>query len=786
MKAVRLLPYPIRNVKNFLHRNHPELHPSTSEYDDYWERVARRCIEGYWGEDVDPLTGEGGWRWMPGNLYFYINLCKISFKEGQDPQPPDLRDLEWHILYGLITAEGFSGFDEDEEYTCNRIVDKIERDEPLGPGEEYLLNKHTGVRESFTKKDGTYKKYVEAREYLYKTHSKPLGKPYFFNEAKNFQILSTRGIGKSLIMANPVALYAFTFNGARTFEEWILETTKATLVVGAGDTEKSDELLDKFKMSEDRLATEIGAYNRDGLKEMGYFWRPSSGSLSHKSKSPKTKRVKLEGSENLYKGADVKLVHTVFGQKADKAVSYRALKILIDEIGLVQKILKILALSGPSQFADYKWGLTLLTGTGGVMEKIGGAQEVFENPRAYDFLEYKDDFNEQETEIGCFIPGYYIYSVYRDKNGNTDVERALEAHLRVAEEKKKLSPAKYFDFLVNYPILPQHMFLSNAGDLFDIEKIEDRLNFLNAGGWKAKAQVGSLHYITQDKSRAKFVADYDQKLTPITQYNQESKMEDWRGAVVMYEEPIDNAPPVTSQHPLYMVFYDQVMDDMLKEDVGTSLCAAYVFKKDIGEHGGIKYNVVAEWVGRRKLRAQNHEEVFKLAALYQSRIFPESNIKDFESYAGMTNRLHLLEGKPTDAIAKFNVTQKDNYDFGFKVTPGTIPMLEVNLSEMSELVTEYLGEEYDDDLGDFKQITKTFIDNCWSTRLLTEMKSYRRDGNFDAISAMFLCALWFKQQELKPLQIYDRSKEDSKMQKIVDLKYKQLQFEKNNNPAYSW
>ena len=74
-KAVKLFP-DLHNIKPFINREHPEHHPDSLAYSTYWEQQERRCLEGFWG--LDKKDNIGGYRWMPGNLYYYINFCVIE------------------------------------------------------------------------------------------------------------------------------------------------------------------------------------------------------------------------------------------------------------------------------------------------------------------------------------------------------------------------------------------------------------------------------------------------------------------------------------------------------------------------------------------------------------------------------------------------------------------------------------------------------------------------------------------------------------------------------------
>ena len=54
------------NPKLFL-TDVPDLNPLSYAYREYWGEERKKCIEGVWA----------GGRYMPGNLYFYINFWNI-------------------------------------------------------------------------------------------------------------------------------------------------------------------------------------------------------------------------------------------------------------------------------------------------------------------------------------------------------------------------------------------------------------------------------------------------------------------------------------------------------------------------------------------------------------------------------------------------------------------------------------------------------------------------------------------------------------------------------------
>jgi len=204
----------INNRNNFLISDVPSLHPDSIDYENYWRIQKRRCIEGFWGVDDERYTEDIDWdvkrdyeeatyRWMPPNLYFYGNFGKIRHNDPKAPPSapkvfmrPYVRDIEWEFFYNWSEAQGFSGFEEDEEYSCYRDLPKYK--EQYESGEIITVY----LPENCKKADGTLKEYIPARQYLRKTFNKSLGKPLWDNQAKNLFMLGCLGKGSEVRMFN--------------------------------------------------------------------------------------------------------------------------------------------------------------------------------------------------------------------------------------------------------------------------------------------------------------------------------------------------------------------------------------------------------------------------------------------------------------------------------------------------------------------------------------------------------------------------------------------------------
>lgn len=198
----------IYNNSNYRVKNIPSYHPESMKFLSYWRTHRRRIFEGCWIPDTKEididLTEElnyealtkkikSNWRWIPPALYYYINFGTILHKPADAPRTapkqkitPYLSDFELAFAYNWAEARGFSGFEDDLEYSCNNDIIEFQAGTILTP--------HRTCYDS----DNNLKKYVSPRKYLRLLQSKPLGRHLYFNEAENLMLLSARGGGKDL------------------------------------------------------------------------------------------------------------------------------------------------------------------------------------------------------------------------------------------------------------------------------------------------------------------------------------------------------------------------------------------------------------------------------------------------------------------------------------------------------------------------------------------------------------------------------------------------------------
>ena len=739
-KPIELFPE-LFNIKDFLCNDHPTYHPDTQQYMAYWKEQEKRCLEGMWGNDSN--GDKGGWRYMPGFLYYYINLCMIIQEKDLNTTTiePMLRDVEWMLSYGWLTARSFSGFINDEEFTCHRLVEKLEKGEELNPKDKKLFERY---EPNLRRPDGKLKKYVYAIDYLYRTHSKPLGKPLYENNALNFFVLGSRGFGKSFFCANAVIGHEYNFYGKRNYDStYLVNPSPVEIFVGSAIAAKATDLLDKFKLTQEYLKTGPGSFGTVEDFIPGFFFNNSTGTLGAAVKKPYTHRFEVkENGIWKTKGTGTVIKNgTYTSENPQAAVGTRPTVMVIEEVGLLGNLLTVHGSNETCQIRDNKFGSSFYIGTGGNMEKIIESKIVFEDPEAYNFVQYKDQWEGREKPIGFFLPAYYVDNDFKDVNGNTDVQASFNQEIYERELRKKAKTSNALnEYIMSRPIKPSEMFLSAKNRFFPVAKLKERVQQLMRN--PAHYTTGTLEYIPgSNKQEVKWIPD--STLKPLDELSLHSN-QDTSGAIKIYEHPPDHFEKYRLKRPFYKIGYDPVKDD----EWGTSHASIIVYKGVVNESWAeesqaMQNNIVAEYIGRLEKVEDIHEICVKLCLYFGSRVMVENNLPDFIRYCRLRHKSFLLQPSPWEAITKIIKNPGRKYDVGVTMNK--------TINVQSELlINDWLHE----DVTVNNQITELLY-TINSIRLLLELINYNREGNFDHVSALKLLVLWIKNEQEYATAKYD-------------------------------
>lgn len=698
---------------------HPKLNPLSAGYRKYWlDTVRRKQIEGHWVEHNKE------WKWIPGSIIQYTSLWTIEMDDKDSKSQtkilgrPNLRDIEWIKGYVHAWARGFSGFMSDDKYSCHRILLDPELEERLP-----YLKKH--VKESIFNSKGQLKEYKEALPYLYEYYDSNLGKPIFYNEAKNVSDIECRNIGKTMITGNFCG-HNFLTDGAMDYDE-IQELRAAgkkqasQTMIGAIDTKYSKGLISKLKVGLDNLPGKIKigtkTYPAPLKKKYSGSWKSGEAIEAFYKK-------KVGGAWEI-KGSGSAILHRSFKDNEFAANGTRLGFSVIDEIGFCSNIEAVLGqMAECTTSGGRKYGTIWMTGTGGDME--GGTtlsiQKVFFDPASYDCLEFDDIFEGRPKKIGFFVPAWMALDEFRDELGNVNRELAMKKLMKErAEAEKAKSKKPLNDLMQMKPLYPSEAFLAKSGNIFDGPELTDWISTLETerDGY-VEGKAGEI--VITEHGIPEFRVNLKKKPCgfPI------EEKDDKDGAIVIWKEPSDIVGENQEiPYGMFIAGLDPYAKDESESSVSLGSIQLFV-RKSIG--GQSFDEQVAEYTARPESTAKFYENCMKLLMYYNALCLYENNFNQFKEYLQNRNKLHYLAKTPT--ALKNNKADAIASTYGWNTNGSSKDELEL-------YTKDWLYEEAGDG--------KLNLHHIYSIPLLKELKAYNDDGNFDRVIALMLFVAQSKQ-----------------------------------------
>jgi hypothetical protein len=688
--------YKVKEIPNY----HPEL--------EYYERIAfwgkqkRYCIEGIW---------QSG-KWMPGPLYYYINFHNILFEDdssvAQATGLPWLRDIDWELFLLYEECRGFSGFEKDKKFTCDRKY-----------GPEKVLSIKLG---RITEVEANSKTYVSARDYLKKNHGTSLGKPLYKNSAKHFFSIQSRGGGKSYATSG-ICSHNFLFDGATDYDVY-LERKKAKqyiasdTIIGAIDTKYTEPLIKKCKAAFEHLA---------GDYRIGDDYYPSPLMVTHTgSLAPNREYTSKTGSL---------LRHRTFKDNPLAANGTRPNLVALDEVGFMYNIKESWGAIEATQASKAKKNLVIWAlGTGGLVSGKAAlyAESIFRNPQDYNCLVFEDIY-ENRGNTGYFVPYWKTLNEFKDKpNFITNEEKArMYIQHRRDEAKKSDDPSVFQTEIINGPIAPSEAFLVIEGAYFPTLYLKEQLAELEGGKYHKymdSSFKGRLYFNDKDEIEFKSIQD----LKPIRNFPL-SKNEDKAGCVEIWVKPQRNDEGVIP-YGTYIGGMDVV--DKAKSTT-SSLPSIFIMNRYTRQ-------VVAEYTGRTDDPNDFYEICRRLLLYYKATGMYEQNLPGLFTYFDRQKSLYLLADTP------YQLRNSDTYKAGSNTSKGVNASGKVNQTAR-DFIKSWLLEKVSENSE------KRVLETIYSPALLKELIMWNKDGNFDRVSSMGM-VLWHdatmrKETELRTQEV---------------------------------
>jgi len=719
----------------FLLKEVPDYHPLSPSYISAWREIKRKTIEGYWA---------GGY-YMPPALYFYANLGTIRLNKPRSNVKtfgrPWLRDLEWYTFRYYTEASGFSGFELDDVYSSNYLL--------LDPyiTDEYLLEEYPETINS----QGQRKKFVHPREALEMWHPYHKGRAIFHNPVSNFLMMGSRNTGKSFMVGAGILPHKFLTDGATEYTEHaILNPSPVELLVGAVVSDKSADLLKKTKDCLDFLP---GKRIISGRSYPSPLSKKYTGSWAVNSEIIAQYKKKTPGGKPEDAGSKSSIKHRSFNENPFAAQGTRPVILAIEEIGLVSNLEEIYGHTVDNlKDGNRKTGMLMMLGTGGDMEKgTIPSSKMFYEPEKYSILPFDDVWENPGKKIAYFIPAYLSLNEFKDKEGNTNIEKAKQALL---DNRLKLRTSSGGSDALNKemqykPLVPSEIFLSKSANIFPVAELRSRLSTI---------QAQNLYDYAEKKVDLRFDHTVPYGVSYDINHNNEAIStypfdgDNREGTVVIYEFPKYNENN-TIPDQLYIIGCDPFKDDT---NEGGSLASIYVMKTH--KHPLLGHNeIVASYIGRPYLGKNKVNEIlFQLSLFYgNAKIYFENNVGNVKDYFEKIKRLDLLASQP---VTVFN--RKASYNTGPVLTYGYQISNDKVKWEAIQYLRAWLLEPREDN--------KRNVDYILDPGLLQELISFRMDGNFDRVMSLVGCIIGMEEIHNLMKRKQDNSVSMSQFSKDMD------------------
>lgn len=407
-----------------------------------------------------------------------------------------------------------------------------------------------------------------------------------------------------------------------------------------------------------------------------------------------------------------------------------------------------------------KTGLITVFGTSGEME--GGSADYADmhtRPSAFGFLPLDNVWDDavSGTQCGFFHPISWNLEGFYDENGNSDRKGAESAELAERDNLKRsgASSVEIQRRMQEKPLTPREAFSITSVSIFPVIELKERLAMVRAKGWQRTK--GTPVRFSREGRVVRATPILDGSAMPIVSLNDTPA--NLYGCPIIYEYPDPDA-----RRGMYKIGYDPV-----RQDTGTSLAAIIVYKSFSSK--SLSHScIVAEYVGRGAMSEDTDIMAEYFADFYNTTIMYENEVIGTKNYFRRIKRLNLLASQPDLVISKNVKKSHVSRIYGCHMVPLLKDAGERYVKDWLLTVLNY------DEHGNPVRV----IDTIYSERLLEELISYRRGGNYDLISALFMCM--FQVQEELEGKDYAEDPKKKRVKELLDLRGRM--FRKQNGSLY--
>ncbi len=434
-------------------------------------------------------------------------------------------------------------------------------------------------------------------------------------------------------------------------------------------------------------------------------------------------------------GSKAEVIGITVNGKPDKARGKRGILLLFEEAGRFDKMDQAWNVARNSvEEGGIVYGTMIAFGTGGTEgADFESMETMFDNPRAYNILAFDNIWDEglEGMDCGFFTPAQMNVQ-HTDEDGNSNTLKGQKLiDDQIAEANLSPDPSLVLRRKAENPSCPREAMLNVEINKFATDELRlwrDKL-FANAR-FREFGTPKTLYKDTNNNVQAKIALETDQNYHPPIMKYPHDKKEDIHGCVVEYTTPYWDIQNRCIPDNLYFICHDPYADDDAEDT--TSLGAAYVMMNDNniipGETGD---KIVASWIGRPRSTDEYNKILFMLAQRWNAKIAYESERGDVLGYAKRYNLTYLLADEFELAWdEKIKTKNVSSLRYGMRIGSG------------KNNVRKLTGNKY---IEDWLHTVRTQTEDgkekynfhyIYDVGLLDELRKFKKDGNFDRISAL--------------------------------------------------
>lgn len=380
---------------------------------------------------------------------------------------------------------------------------------------------------------------------------------------------------------------------------------------------------------------------------------------------------------------------------------------------------------------DEVFALIYLVGTAGDKDSdFSGAREILYNPEGYEIypIENVYDFEGKgRKNFGYFFPSYISRTGCVDKDGNSDVVKALITILQDRDNVRRTKPETLLSVTAQRPITPEEAILRVRKGYFPTDLLNERLRYID----QHPHFNDSLYVGTLVESGGKVIFKKTDDI-PIRDWPiKKSNIPNLRGALEILHMPSEDDIPTNR----YVLGIDPIEND--QDANSESLFAMIMFDLFNDEP-------VAWYYGRMERNEDNCYLAYLLCRFYNAKCMPEANKKNVYAYFAQKHALYMLADCPD------YLKERDMVKYFLTGSSGKgVQALPAIISYAQDLIKDWLLKQYvtqeEDENGHLQTVSVPGANKIACRALLKEMISYGPGENTDLVSALMQCMLYRQQ-----------------------------------------